>query len=152
MQHIPNDQVYTIIMLRQILGNQVYAIREVDIWHQALNKKLDWSQLWLLYSWMHYRKFPFLSTLCRLLLLFPCNLCFIIIFPQHRSVHLIVTSIFWKYKISDVYFPQINWKILFYDFQHLSVSYNIIVKSIPLILIKKNSRQIIFCENKINSL
>ena len=30
MQHIHNDQVYTIIMLCQILGNQVYAIREVD--------------------------------------------------------------------------------------------------------------------------
>ena len=36
MQHIPNDQVYTIIMLCQILGNQVYAIREVDIWRRAL--------------------------------------------------------------------------------------------------------------------
>ena len=36
MHHIPNDQVYTIIMLCQILGNQVYAIREVDIWRRAL--------------------------------------------------------------------------------------------------------------------
>ena len=37
MHHIPNDQVYTIIMLCQILGNQVYAIREVDIWRRALD-------------------------------------------------------------------------------------------------------------------
>ena len=36
MQHIPNDQVYTIIILCHILGNQVYAIREVDIWRRAL--------------------------------------------------------------------------------------------------------------------
>ena len=38
MHHIPNDQVYTIIMLCQILGNQVYAIREVDIWRRALSR------------------------------------------------------------------------------------------------------------------
>ena len=41
MHHIPNDQVYTIIMLCQILGNQVYAIREVDIWRRALKQKKD---------------------------------------------------------------------------------------------------------------
>ena len=41
MHHIPNDQVYTIIMLCQILGNQVYAIREVDIWRRALRCDID---------------------------------------------------------------------------------------------------------------
>ena len=36
MHHIPIDQVYTILMRCQILGNQVYATREVDIWRRAL--------------------------------------------------------------------------------------------------------------------
>ena len=40
MHHIPNDQVHTIIMLCQILGNQVYAIREVDIWRRALTRAI----------------------------------------------------------------------------------------------------------------
>ena len=72
MHHFPTDQIYSIIMPCQFLGNQIHAIKQVDIWPWSL----EYSAILVKYSASIIIPVTLLGTFLFLLIIFHVTVVF----------------------------------------------------------------------------